>query len=329
MTYFLTRMMKNRMIRRARTWMATRKAREFMYQSGIDSLPVDPFELYTRYGWKLRSNSYVENKYMVRDPFDLRKDKVDAYTFWDGEQYMTVYDDRQPMARIRWTLAHEIGHIFLGHLLEIRERNISLRGLSEAMYQVLEKEANFFAKELLTPLWLLKELNVVHREDISMICSVSGQAAEIRELELIDHIHKKIHIEARAFYRRQFNEFLTPIAVCAKSDIEIPFGILNINTFHRFNFFCEYDDDNSSKRDKCPKCGNQSFSINADYCKCCGTYLYWKRPKHIQHCNAINSSDAKHCEKCGSPTYSLKKGLLPFWLQLLEWNGEQIAVTKN
>lgn len=73
---------------------------------------------------------------------------------------------------------------------------------------------------------------------------------------------------------------------------------------------------------ECPKCKNEEFSPEADFCRICGTSLYnlcdgediydyngnyQDTERHRNHGNA------RFCEKCGKPTMFLnKKFLRPF-----------------
>lgn len=84
-------------------------------------------------------------------------------------QYLLVYKDDTSFERLRWTLAHEIGHIVLGHL-----------ETQQADEDKLEEEANYFARELLMPLVVLARLDARAQDDISRVCGVSRAAAGIR-----------------------------------------------------------------------------------------------------------------------------------------------------
>ena len=84
-------------------------------------------------------------------------------------QYLLVYKDDTSFERLRWTLAHEIGHIVLGHL----ERQT-------ADEDKLEEEANYFARELLMPLVVLDRLQARSLADVCRVCGVSRAAAQIR-----------------------------------------------------------------------------------------------------------------------------------------------------
>ncbi|MGI6700804.1 MAG: hypothetical protein ACOX6G_10920 [Christensenellales bacterium] len=62
---------------------------------------------------------------------------------------------------------------------------------------------------------------------------------------------------------------------------------------------------------ECPKCGNEEFSEDADYCRICGTTLYnlcdgediYDHTGHLEYHEAHrNHGNARFCEKCGKPT---------------------------
>ena len=62
------------------------------------------------------------------------------------------YNDKKPIYRARFTLAHEIGHILLGHLAngETLHRNTEYDVLD-----VKEQQANVFARDILMPATVL------------------------------------------------------------------------------------------------------------------------------------------------------------------------------
>lgn len=58
----------------------------------------------------------------------------------------------------------------------------------------------------------------------------------------------------------------------------------------------------------CSGCGNTHNSIQAKFCKLCGTILEDKSTSNNlnecmnKDCHYINDGDATHCERCGSKT---------------------------
>lgn len=78
--------------------------------------------------------------------------------------------------RQRFTVAHELGHIVLGHVgkytLINREPSVN--------DNPIEAEANVFASRLLAPACVLHEIGVKSPQEISELCGISLQSAEIR-----------------------------------------------------------------------------------------------------------------------------------------------------
>ncbi len=94
---------------------AERLARRFANRCRYDN----PSELYKRRGWLLFSTAEIQKISGRQDPFKVRRKEVDAKTYRrrrDGV-YVTIYNETKDPSRIVWTLAHEIGHIVLGHFL--------------------------------------------------------------------------------------------------------------------------------------------------------------------------------------------------------------------
>lgn len=70
-------------------------------------------------------------------------------TLYDGWRHLLYYDKHQSnQSRKNWTITHEAGHIFLGHL---QKSLIDNTRMSSNVLNVMEQEANFFAKEFLAP----------------------------------------------------------------------------------------------------------------------------------------------------------------------------------
>ncbi len=84
----------------------------------------------------------------------------------EGVRYIIIYNEKHSRRRIRWTIAHELGHIFLGHF--------------EHPETSKDSEANYFAQQLLMPLAVLDKLDCCERNLISELCDVSLSSADIR-----------------------------------------------------------------------------------------------------------------------------------------------------
>ena len=123
-----------------------------------ETIKYVPYNLYAK-GYGLSSEQVgnffgTEYGFASYDPLD--------------DRYIIAYNDAHNLATVRWTLAHELGHIVLGHLADpnytFRTHN---RGGS-----IYEQEANFFAKCLLVPFQILDVFHKDYRVDTGVIMHV-------------------------------------------------------------------------------------------------------------------------------------------------------------
>ena len=105
----------------------------------------------------------------------LQKDERGAVYFVD-HSWVIVYDDSLPIANARFTVAHELGHIFLGHD-QIYLRYAQTRKPEKALS---EKQANQFAIRLLCPACVLSALDLHTAQEIADVCRVPLNVAEQR-----------------------------------------------------------------------------------------------------------------------------------------------------
>lgn len=160
----------------------------------ISEFPIDPQKIIRNFpewhlaGWlELRANTGID------DPLNINKDMAEAKTVLQRgtSDYLIVFDERiDNPQRIRWTLAHEIGHIIMGHLIEFDATALNRHGLTEKEHGVLEVEAHWFAAELLAPKTIIRRFNFHDNPwGISLICDISKDAAErrLKEIMKIDY----------------------------------------------------------------------------------------------------------------------------------------------
>ena len=100
----------------------------------------------------------------------LVKYSQDGFSAWRlGDKWAIYYNDRKPFSRQRFTIAHEIGHVMLGH----REHSA-----------LAEQEANHFAAAALCPLPLLALYDIRRVPEIARIFKISEDCAEKRLRDL-------------------------------------------------------------------------------------------------------------------------------------------------
>ncbi len=135
---------------------------QLIIDMAITKLPVDIFKLLAALGIKVYT--YTDNfATLVKYRLENKMKKCDAFTLFLNNQYIIFYDDTQLPARIRFTLAHELGHIILdsgfsempsGLLVSTRNSEPSENDAPE------ETEANMFAARILAPSCVLHELKL-------------------------------------------------------------------------------------------------------------------------------------------------------------------------
>lgn len=141
--------------------------------------------------------------------------QVRYYTPQDDNDGISTVIDGQPVILIskncsikrqRFTCAHELGHILLGHVgkYQLVNREPS-RGDNP-----IEQAANVFASRILAPACVLWALNARTPEQIENLCQISYQAASFRAERMQILYQRNMFLaspEERAVYN-QFREYI-------------------------------------------------------------------------------------------------------------------------
>jgi len=147
----------------------------------ITYLPVDVLKITAASGIKVIKNSDVN---------DLNSGEL-GKAYFDGTQWFIIYDDTQSVEVCRFTVAHELGHIFLGHVLtHAQYANVQEFGKKSKA----EDQADKFAQRLLCPACVLAELDAVTDSDIMNLCKVPMDVAKKRAARL------KVLLERNKFF---------------------------------------------------------------------------------------------------------------------------------
>lgn len=159
----------------------------------IDSLPVKVSQIAKQADITLLRNSAV----------NLLTQNESGTTLMQNDKLYIVYANEQSPQRCRFTIAHELGHIFLGHLFKAD-------GNGFATTDDAEHSANVFARDLLAPACVLHELHATNAAAIANLCDISLAVATYRAERMAE-------LERRnAFYlhplerqvKEQFAEFI-------------------------------------------------------------------------------------------------------------------------
>ena len=187
----------------------------------IDRLPVQLNPICKRL--KIRVLSYGRNTEMIeRANLSQAVHRTDGITFYTEETPIILFDEKVLPARAKFTVAHELGHIILGHVkpgeVTVANREPSSKDAPE------EQAANQFAARLLAPACVLWGLGIHKPEEIMELCHISRQAAQFRAMRmeelyrrdkfLVSPMERKVYQQFQPFireYRRPPRLFETPL----------------------------------------------------------------------------------------------------------------------
>ncbi len=148
----------------------------------ISSLPVNVLGIAKSHGIRVIKNTEV----------NALTHEENGRSFFDGDKWFIIYNDLNPIDVSRFTIAHELGHIFLKHeLAHIKYADI--KQISQKSKS--EQQADMFAVRLLCPACFLWALNIHTAQDIANYCKVPLDIAKKRAKHM------------KALYKR--NKFLT------------------------------------------------------------------------------------------------------------------------
>jgi Zn-dependent peptidase ImmA (M78 family) len=309
---------------------AKKMAKEFLLNSQITSLPIDPIAVCKQHGLTIKSVAEAEKTVNEFDPFEIRTNPdCDAKTYLTSEgKYLIVYDETVlSEGRIIWTVAHELAHIVLKHLIHFEQTEVN-KGLTERENKVLEQEADAFASEFLAPAEVLLACNCKAKGSIIKLCGLSDEAAVYREEYLKNYKpDEKYRLIDQKIYRQFYN------------------FIHNKEFFHALHFKV------------CPVCKNYIFSPRENFCRICGQKVTGRtllegiiyndgpeirtsqgvfcsgclRPqKHRRaacsdcgtvlinmctnpSCNKTHEGTSRYCFICGAPSSFFNEGLIRSW----------------
>ena len=129
---------------------------ELLEDYNVDEYPIDLIKLTKKMNIKTIPYSKASS-YGIKNPNTISDD-----AFADMEHATIFYNDNIMSERQRFSIAHEIGHIWLEHKSSSKET---------------EAEADHFAAYLLAPTPIILELGLDNPKDISNLFSISYSAA--------------------------------------------------------------------------------------------------------------------------------------------------------
>lgn len=161
----------------------------------ITTLPLSVNAIANQLGIKVIKNSNVH---------ELKENERGKTILKNGHWYI-IFDDTESVQVCRFTIAHEIGHIVLGHMMIDKIKYRTFGRCNEE-----EQAADMFAIRLLAPACVLWGLNIHSADDIARVCNISYTAAKNRA-ERMEVLYKRNMFLASSLERQvyeQFKEFI-------------------------------------------------------------------------------------------------------------------------
>lgn len=269
---------------------------------------------------------------------NLSLDEVIAYCetddacadyYYDSNKAIIYYNDVIKWKfinsnRYRWSIAHELGHIMLGHHAATNKTRIFRSSLSDVEYDYFEEEADYFAQLILVPHRPLLEFNIKNFNDIRKLCKISKPASKRRFYEFIRW--KRFRTTDDKYDNRIFHYYFSFVfkRKCKKCGA----GIIQRHGKHcpicGSKNTLEWGDGDTmkypllethenGKLKECAICKNEETNINGEHCQICGTAIV-NRCSDTQCINEnILPSNARYCPICGSKSIFLETGALKEW----------------
>lgn len=161
----------------------------------ITKLPVSVNDIARQLGIKVIKDS---------DVHELKNGERGIAELKNGHWYI-VFDDRESVPVCRFTVAHELGHILLGHILidKVNYRTFERRDEKE-------QAADMFAIRLLAPACVLHELQALSVEQIQKVCNISHEASSNRaeRMKILEARNKYYLHPLERQVKQQFEPFI-------------------------------------------------------------------------------------------------------------------------
>lgn len=282
----------------------------------------------------------------------------------NDNQYIIFYNDTvRPKERIRFTIAHEIGHFVLGHLEFANKTNLSRYSLSDLENKAFEKEANYFAKRILAPMPVVYDfISIWNRISADLITDIFDVSFTVSSYIIGDLKRARKYGFFRDSHKvnSQFNNFIEKIKyalwcntcsfsfssskgnycpICGKDNL-INDSMHIIRRSNKMIYF-GYELDENMRAKQCPRCGNEE--VNGDYCKICGIYLfnvctgidpkensafdnqYTRWDQLDQGCEKPLEGNARYCPSCGATSSFFEEQVLTGWCDETTKKNQQVS----
>lgn len=159
----------------------------------IDKLPVDVLKI-----------AELCNVHVIRDSqVHELKPGEDARTYCNGKKWIIIFNDKNNSYTSRFAIAHELGHILLGH----EKAYVKYSGMEQFNKKPKsEQQADMFALRLLCPACVLMQMKLRSAEDISLYCHIPMHCAELRSKRMTE-LYKRNKFLTSDLEKQVYNNF--------------------------------------------------------------------------------------------------------------------------
>lgn len=205
---------------------AQNKAYEVLLKYSDGNLPICPFKIIKKIkNIKLKTyTEFAKELQIDRPELSIEEIKCEfeserGFLKKKGKKkYILCYNELDPPWVIRWTLFHELGHYFLGHLLENNSYLFCNVCTEEYYKEILEKEANCFARHCSSPLPVLSAISEItnfydYKYLASSLFSMGDKATDF----ILNHYDKYKKYYDISNYRRLIKIFENKIVEVSNS----------------------------------------------------------------------------------------------------------------
>lgn len=217
-------------------------------RKGIDSFPVDVKAAIKSFGIKLKKYSTLSKQTgaTIEDIGKAYKTNLGYIYRNEKGNYFIAYNDSLDPGLIRFTLAHELAHFFLNHLEDYEQTELKYNSLVPYSNEhlVLEREANCFARNFLSPILIAK--------------LIGDQVQSIQHFFGLTYSASRVRIESLNIDE----ESTKKIALSKVAQNEL-FHLEKVK-FKYANYY------------HCDICSGEFFCTSPCCCVFCGEKLFWK-----------------------------------------------------
>ena len=283
-----------------------KKACEFLEEYHISSYPIDVEKIIIDSHWGLTPYSLLMKQFNCDRNTVIRcLRSKDGYTQLDKDNYSIAYNDDPALGnRKRFTLMHEIGHIYLNHLVDFDVTLLYRGSLTQDENKVLENEANAFARNISTKFGITYRAANARQDLFKIDYDVIDKIGLLQRMSNIfrNFYNKTTCSKCNAYFSFHYRNFC-PICGSKKT---LKWGDGDIMKYPLLETY------ENGKLKECPNCHNEETSIDGEFCQICGKSL-------INTCTNSDCgfshlpSNARYCPLCGYHSSFYKSKLLKDW----------------